>query len=479
LKLLNNDKPLNHLTFSFSMIVIILSAYAVWYGLYDNFELGWDHRLHIETTKESSIFFKHGWVGYGGTYYKLGNLVLLIFSPLFALLRFFGVEIQGVFSSLMLTNILSFAGFLYFLFWVFEIKTRILLPWILLFLSSHILFWYLRAYPDVMLCGLLGVGTISLITYLLIKQKLAYLIFSAVFFGMALQAKPQALLILISLSPLLLISQKPLKDLTVFCSILALVFLAFGFPQNRELISLHLRQIILYDSSWYVTHAASFDSDWFWRFIKNYALITLLPSLPFLFAASPTVKNIRASISSINLKILFISLLISSIGVTIFFLLKPLSNYTQSYTLITLPAHCLLFLFFSSYIKIKKVSYFGVLLFSLAIFFIVGVKNVDKIHTSKTQHYSCIPHWQKATDQLSINGLRTVYTPAGPIEEYSQLYIPEKIYAELVKPGKHQLLTAGIFIDRFKSSKQRLEHEEADIQSRVLDKQVNREPEYG
>lgn len=461
---IKNIKSLHNFPKIFIGIVVAFSAYAVWLGTYDMYELNWDHTLHMKTMMQSSIFIKEGWIGYGGTYYKVGNFVFLIFTPVFTLLRTFEVDIQGVLSSLILTNVLSLLGFVYLIFRTFKLETRLLIPLGMLFLSSPLFYWSIRAYPDVMVSAFLGIGSVFLIIYLLINNRLSFLVMAAIFFGMALQGKPSALLILLALAPLLLISKHSLRDLLIFSIVLLLIFLAFGYPQNSEHILKWWKTLQLGDASWYAINKANLDFVWLGGFSKDYVLTTLLPSIPFLFAPSSVTRNIRVSTSTKDLKIFFLGFFLSSFGVVFFLLLKPLSVVTQHYTIITFPVHCLLFLFLSGYLYNAKLKYTVILYISTVIFCIVGIDNVKTIHKKKMQQISCVPHWMTAKEQLVATDVRTVYTPFGIFNEGAQLHQPEDIYSKLTKEGSRQLLT-GRYLNRFRDSLRR-----SKIESSILSK---------
>ena len=81
--------------------------------------------------------------------------------------------------------------------------------------------------------------------------------------------------------------------------------------------------------------------------------------------------------------------------------------------------------------------------------------SINQTHKVKMRHFNCIPHWQIAQTQISQSDFRTVYTPAGTLNENHALYKPEDIYSKLMAGGEHQLLT-GRYLNRFRDPSRKL-----------------------
>ena len=439
---------------AFFILCLALTLYALWFGGFDMYETNWDSNLHMRTMEDSSAFIKRGWVGYGGTYYKVGNIVQALFTPFFWIQNLTGFQTSGTLSALLLANAIFLLTFFYLLFKFFNLNALWLIPLCLLLATSITWHWIMRAYPDVMVTGAIGIGTIFLIVYLVLKKSIWYLIVSAAFLGLALQGKPPAILPIAGLTPLILLSTQKLRDLTIFLAVFLFVFFIFGYPQNLQLIEKQLGNLGCDASSWCGRKKGEFSVAWVRIFLSEYAIVTLLPASLFLLVKSPIIISLKTQLSRFNSIIIFTSLALASLGVVLFLLFNPVKVHTAHYTLIALPAHCLLFLALGpGAMAANRFTFWLTTGVSYLIFITWAFNNPNSfvgVHERKLNEIDCIAVFENFGANLSLSDFSTVYTPRKFAGEYGQLSRATDIM-KLVNDGEeHQVLSSRKYLNRFK-----------------------------
>jgi len=283
----------------FFKVMVFISQDRCVTSFYDD-----DASFHIGIVKKTELYKSNAWYVYGPFTYRMAK-VLSGFIPLsFVEKNSLSSSIESRYHlSLVLTNIISLFTLCFFVslsLGLSDIGTFLASFSIMLSAFSSNEIWakfFLRPYPDPLLCGVVGCGFFFFMRYpgffisktsfdIDTKKILQSVVLQGCIWGIALSIKMTAFPVVIAILGVLFFFGKGLrKEIFIsFCLSVILTYLFVGFPQSLELLPVFnsLKNIkytyvsSFFDFSYSIPYMFSFMKEFISQFIKPFLVIILI-----------------------------------------------------------------------------------------------------------------------------------------------------------------------------------------------------------